>query len=337
MTVCYTMFGAAINVLPLYATTDVPSRGAAFAVRICIAGVVQFILLSCFMNVIEFLGGGQKAWVVLSAIIGAISLVSSIITYYSLEEHANPKLNGVITETKAESVPVKESLKALFKNKYWFMVIGLMVCVLFHQVATLTVGVYYATWVLNDVILAGKISLFHMGMAILAVFLTPVFLNKGFSKRKLCFVSSIVMLVGGVVGILSGSSDLLFYVSLALRGVGYGIVSGVMNAMVADSLVYGEWKTGVATPAVGMCVQSLVQKLMGGLVTAAFGLAIGLSGYDGTAASQPESAIWFIRMFFMVFPVVLYALQTVLMKFYNLDDKLPGIMKELEERHSSAQ
>lgn len=337
MTVCYTMFGAAINVLPLYATTDVSSRGAAFAVRISVAGVVQFILLSCFMNVIEFLGGGQKAWVILSAIIAAVSLVSSIVTYYSLEEHANPKLNGAIAETKTESVPVKESLKALSKNKYWFMVIGLMVCVLFHQVATLTVGVYYATWVLNDVILAGTISVFHMGTAILAVFLTPVFLNKGFSKRKLCFFSSIVMLLGGVVGIVSGSSDLLFYVSLALRGVGYGIVSGIYNAMLADSLVYGEWKTGVAAPAIGMCVQTLVSKIMGGVVTAAFGLAIGLAGYDGTAASQPESAIWFIRMFFMVFPVVLYAFQIVLMKFYNLDDKLPGIMKELEERHSSAQ
>lgn len=336
MTVCYTMFGAAISVLPLYATTDVASRGAAFAVRICIAGVVQSVLLACFMNVIEFLGGGQKAWIILSVIIGAISLASSFVTYYSLEEHANPKLNKALAETKTESVPVKESLKALAKNKYWFMVIGLMVCILFHQVTTLTVGVYYATWVLDDVVLAGKISLFHMGPSLLALFLTPVFLAKGFSKGKLCFISSIVMILGGAVGILSGSSDLLFYASLALRGIGYGIISGVMNAMVADSLVYGEWKTGVATPAIGMCVQSLVGKVMGGVVTAAFGLAIGLSGYDGTAASQPESAIWFIRMFFMVFPVVLYVLQTVLMKYYDLDDKLQGIVKELEERHHSA-
>ncbi len=337
MTVCYTMFGAAINVLPIYATTDVPSRGSAFAIRIALAGVVQLVLLSCFMNVIEFLGGGQKAWIILSAIIGAISLVSSIVTYYSLEEHANPKLNGAIAGTKKESVPVKESLKALSKNKYWFMIIGLTFCALFHQVATLTVGVYYATWVLDDVVLAGKISAFHTGASLLAVFLTPVLLSKGYSKGKLCFFSSVVMLVGGVIGIFSGNSDLLFYLSLVLRGIGFGFPTGAYNAMLADSMVYGEWKTGVATPAVGMCVQTLVTKLTGGIVTAAFALAIGLSGYDGTAASQPESAIWFIRMFFMVFPVILYVFQIVLMKFYNLDEKMPEILKELEERHNSAQ
>lgn len=40
MSICYTMFGAAANSLPLYATNDTQSRGAALACRIVLGGIV---------------------------------------------------------------------------------------------------------------------------------------------------------------------------------------------------------------------------------------------------------------------------------------------------------
>lgn len=126
----------------------------------------------------------------------------------------------------------------------------------------------------------------------------------------------------------------LFYGSLIFRGAGFGIIAAVLNGMLSDTLAYGEWKTGVATPAIGMCAYTFVQKVMTGVVTAAFTVILGIFGYNGLAASQPESAIAFIRWFFLLFPVALYVGQLILLKFYHLDKELPQIQKDLEERHA---
>ena len=338
MSICYTMFGAAANSLPLYATNDSQSRGAALACRIVIGGIVQLILATYFMNMVDFFGGDQKAWIIISIILAGITLIGMIITYFSLKENANPYLLQVDEEEEAgkkEQVSVIAALKALLKNKYWLMILLFLGFILFHQIATLTVGVYYATWVLGDEILAGKIALYHSGATTVALFLAPVLLNKGVSKKMICILCTISMLIGGVLGMISGDSQTLFYASLIFRGAGYGIIAGVLNGMLSDTLVYGEWKTGVATPALGMCAYTFVQKVLSGVVTAAFAAIIGFFGYDGLQATQPESAITFIRWFFLLFPVILYVGQLILLKFYHLDKELPQIQKDLEERHAA--
>ena len=340
MSVCYTMYGAAVNSLPIYATNDVKSRSSAFAIRIAIAGVIQMVLVTFFMNVLEFFGGDQRAWIIFAAILAAISLVSSAITYFSVPENANPYLNSGAQEKKeekADKTPIMVSLKALMQNKYWLMLLLLLAFVLFHQIATLSVGVYYATWVLNDTLLAGTIALYHSGAVTVAIFLAPVMLNKGISKKVICLICTVLMLAGGILGMLSGTSQIMFYASLILRGAGYGIIAAVINGMLSDSLVYGEWKTGIATPAVGMCAYTFVQKVMIGVVTAAFGVILGVFGYDGLAASQPASAITSIKLFFLYFPVVLYVGQLFVLRFYKLDEEMPKILADLEKRRAEKQ
>ena len=337
MSICYTMFGAAANSLPIYATNDPQSRGAAMACRIVVGGIVQLILATFFMNWVEFFGGEQRAWVIISIILAVVTLIGMIITYYSLEENANPYLMQDMGEkVAAPKTPVMVSLKVLLRNKYWLLLLLLLAFVMFHQIATLTVGVYYATWILNDALLAGTIALYHSGAVSVAIFLAPILINKGVSKKTICVFCSISMLIGGVLGMISGNSQNLFYASLIFRGAGYGIIAAVVNGMLSDSLVYGEWKTGVATPAIGMCAFTFVQKIMGGLVVALFGVILGAFGYDGLAAAQPESALTFIKLFFLYAPVVLYVGQLVVLHFYKLDKEMPKILEDLDKRRSMA-
>lgn len=63
MSVCYTIFNAAANALPLYATNDSVSRSAAFAYRVIIGGLIQLILTVFFMNLVDLFGGNQRACV----------------------------------------------------------------------------------------------------------------------------------------------------------------------------------------------------------------------------------------------------------------------------------
>lgn len=61
--------------------------------------------------------------------------------------------------------------------------------------------------------------------------------------------------------------------------------------MLADTVDYGEWKTGVRCMAVTTCANTMGQKLGTGIGTALFGLALSMTGYDGLAEVQPATAI----------------------------------------------
>ena len=337
MSVCYTIFNAAANALPLYATNDSVSRSAAFAYRVIIGGLIQLILTVFFMNLVDLFGGNQRAWVIIAIILACITLLGSIITYFSMEEKANPKLLHAASESeKNESkTPVLVSIRALLKNKYWKMLLVLLACVLFHQVATLTVGVYYATWILEDKLLAGQVALFHTVPMLLSLCLVPFLLRKNLSKQRICVVCTVLMLTGGLLGIVSGESRVLFYASLIFRGAGYGVIVSLINGMVGDSLFYGEWKTGVQAAGTLSSVNGFLGKVAQAVAGGISGALLAWGAYDSTAAIQPANALTAIRIMYIYAPVILLICSIITMSFYKLDKQFPQIQKELEERRAA--
>lgn len=84
--VVYTIANAAMSALPTYMTGDRNSRSSCYAVRLFIAAATQTVLSLKFMSIIEALGGGQKAWVKLAAVLGTIAAIVFAIVYYTTQE-----------------------------------------------------------------------------------------------------------------------------------------------------------------------------------------------------------------------------------------------------------
>ncbi len=71
------------------------------------------------MNIIDALGGGQRAWIKLAAILGTIAAIVFAIVYMTTRETVTSGgENG-------EDVPLLVGLKALMHNKYWFSVLAM--------------------------------------------------------------------------------------------------------------------------------------------------------------------------------------------------------------------
>ena len=102
--------------------------------------------------------------------------------------------------------------------------------------------------------------------------------------------------------------------------------------MLADTVEYGEWKTGVRTQAINVTANGVGQKIGSGLDTAAFGGLLTMCGYNGMAEVQTASAVSCIRIIFIVAPIAIYLILIVLAW---LDKQFPQIQKELEERKRS--
>jgi GPH family glycoside/pentoside/hexuronide:cation symporter len=327
MTFAFTFSQCAVNSLPIFMSNDTKSRSSAYAIRLIFAGLVQAILSFLFLNVVDALGGSQAAWIIIAAVLGTISFGSSLVTYFGTKECVSA------SKGEGENVPILTAIKALLHNKYWCMVFAIILITVLHQVTTLTVGVYYAKYILFDETLAGNLILYHHGGGAVGMLVMPFLLQKGISKRNAALFSGIIMTMGSLIAaFLSGGPVLI--VSLALRGCGFGILSSTYFGMLADTVDYGEWKTGVRTQAVTASVGGISQKLGSGLGTAAFGLALSFNGYNGLAASQPDEAIAAIRIIFNVIPLFLYILVIILMIFYKLDKEYSYIQKELQERRN---
>lgn len=327
MTVAFTINNCAINALPVYMSNDTTSRSSAYAVRTIFAGVVQMAVSMVFLNLVESFGGGQAGWIKVSGVLAAISLLFSLVVYFGTRERAVKT-----DEEKVENIPFKTAIGSVLQNKYWFMVLAMILIIALHQVATLTVGVYYAKYILLDEKLAGNLVLYHHLGGAVGMLAMPFILRTGISKRSAVFAAGLCMVVGSLISVFRGDGVFLI-ASLALRGMGFGVTNSLYYGMLADSVDYGEWKTGIRATAVTTSAASVGNKLGSGLGSALIGLALSAAGYDGLQAVQTASAVSCIRIVFVVLPLVLYVLLLVLMYFYKLDSQLPQIREELDHKN----
>ena len=314
--------------MPVYMSNDSSSRASAYSLRMIVAGVVQMVFSLVCLDIVEAMGGGQRGWLLMSAIFAAISFVILLIVYLCTRE----RVTEVEAGEQEEKVPFKTAILAVLKNKYWFLVFGLILIVIFHQVATLTVGVYYAKYILFDENLAGSLVTYHhLGAAVGMLAMPFILQRKVVSKKKAIVVCGWCMLAGALVAVFN-STGVFLILSLALRGCGFGVVNSLCYGMLADSVDYGEWKNGICAAAVTTSAGSVGQKVGSGMGTALLGFALSAAGYDGLAEVQTASAVGCIRFIFIIIPIVLYAALLVLMHFYDLDEQLPGIKRDLEQR-----
>ncbi len=324
MTVAFTINNCAINALPVYMSNDSNSRSSAYAIRTVFAGIVQMVVSMLFLNLVDSFGGGQAGWIKVSGLLAAVSLAFSLVVFFGTRERVTKD-----PDEPVENVPFRTAIASVLRNKYWFMVLAMILIIALHQVATLTVGVYYAKYILLDEKLTGNLVLYHHAGGFLGMLAMPFILRFGVSKRNAVLAAGSCMLLGSLISVFRGDGIFLI-ISLALRGMGFGITNSLYYGMLADTVDYGEWKTGTRATAVTTSAASVGNKLGSGLGSALIGLALSSAGYDGLAAVQSASAVACIRTVFVVLPLILYALLIVLMVFYKLDAQLPGIRRALD-------
>jgi GPH family glycoside/pentoside/hexuronide:cation symporter len=296
--------------------------------RLFFAGTIQMFLAFFFMRIIQALGGDQSAWIKFAVILGLIGFVASLVVYFGTKERVK------VVHKEGEKLPLMKALVSLLKNKYWLMILGILFLYILHQVTTLTIGIYYAKYILGDQNLAGNLILYHHVPAVIACFIVPFILQIGVPKGRIAMAATILMLLGAVLLIFS-NNNLVLITSLGLRGVGFGVINGVYVGMCTDTIAYGEWKTGVKALAINTSAAAVAQKLGSGIGTALFGGMLAMAGYNGLAEAQPASALTAIRICFVYVPIVLYVLQILILLSYKLDKEYPAILKELEQRHQA--
>lgn len=324
--IIYTSINIPYGALNSLITQDQYERSVLNIFRMLMAMIGAIVVSTVTTPIVEALGDGRQGWQYTFMIYGAIAAVLFFVTFRSTKERVKPS-NAA---SGADKVPVKVGVKALFRNKYWAIMVLVMI-VMFTSQGLNGVSIYYAEYVLGDKDLVGTLTMVSflpllVGMA----FLAPVI--KRFGKRNAMLFGSVIGLIGTGIMMLGPESLNIIMIGSIVKGLGMAPVAASGFAMLADTIEYGEWKSGVRTEGLVYSAGSFGTKVGSGIGAGVLGWVLALGGYVGDQATQSAEAVSSIKALFIYIPFVLVVLQLILLLFYKLDKEYPAIMRELKAR-----
>ncbi|MCD7917060.1 MAG: MFS transporter [Clostridiales bacterium] len=327
--VVYTAINVPYATLNALITQDQYERSVLSIFRMILATCGTLLITNLTLPLVEFFGDNTAAWTKTFIVFGILSIFVFLITFSGTKERVKPS-----ETTKKEKIGAVTSLKVLAKNKYWLMITVTLVLIFINYSLNSGAAVYYAKVILNDSNMVGPLNLASNLVQIATMFGTA-FIIKKIGKRNMLIAGAIVYAVGFALFIPVGTSYVGVMVASAIKGIGNAGISSCMFAIVSDTIEYGEWKTGYRTEGLINSASSFGFKVGNGLGTVIISFAIGLSGYIDTAVEQSASAVFSINAIFIYIPVVVCALEVLIMWFYHLDDEYDGIIDDLSNgRHA---
>jgi glycoside/pentoside/hexuronide:cation symporter, GPH family len=274
---------------------------------------------------VEALGGGQSGWVSVFVVYGIAAASIYFITFRSTVERTDPTSGEQADDARPS---VKDGLTSLLRNKYWAIITAVLMLMYVFNGITAGMAVYFAKYVVGDPAMVGALATaLTLATLIGILFVVPV--AKRFGKRNTAIAGCAVAIIGSLIILIDPDNVALATVGQVVRGFGKAAVMGIIFAMLADTMEYGEWRTGTRIEGLIYSGASMGIKIGTGLGSALIGWSLALSGYVGAQASQSPEAISMISALFIWVPVIVSLLMIVLLLFYKLDAEYPKILKEL--------
>lgn len=331
-TVCYTAMNLPYGSLSTLMTSLSRERDMLSIIRMSLSPIGKIIAVSATLPLVKVFGDTQQAWVEVMSIWAVMALALLLLCFYKCEERVTA------TAKKAEEkVPIKRSLMALVKNKYFLLATGLwtmQACIVSLCGAVLP---YYCKYIFFDGSLYSMFYLVETFTTIVAsIFLSPILLKR-FGKRDMLLYGIIIAAAGHLLYLLNPYDYNWVMFSCFIRGLCFAPLNSVIFGFFGDVVDYSQWKFGIRQEGMIFSGGSVGSKLGAGVVSAVFTALLSAAGYISSAAEgvvQPDSAIDMIVAIYEFGPLVIWAIVIAILWAYKLDRLYPQIMRDLVARET---
>lgn len=279
-------------------------------------------------KILSAMSESQQAYTVATAVFAVIAVVASIIgvmcTRETVTEHSREQLK--------ENQAVKDSIKALVKNKYFLY---LAAGTILYNLTAAPVANYYAKYIFNDVGVATIINLPGMLMIFFLPFAVPM-INK-FGKRQCIVLGMVSAAVGHTIIFFANTNLAVFMIGKTIASIAVIPFTVALIPLTGEICDYALYKTGKPMDGTISSAATMGGKIGIGLAAGISGALMAISGYISSEAdvmvAQPDSAILMIRLLISFYPAILYLLSAAC--FYKIDMEKAGIgeiQKTLREK-----
>ena len=327
-TVVYTAINVPYSSLNALMTQDPYERSVLSIFRNLLATAGTLTVNMVTLPLVEYFGDNAAAWTKTFCVLGILAIAAFLLTFIGTKErvHSVSELNG-----ETEKVSFADGIKALFANKYWIMMTGVLALFFLYYAINGGTTVYYAKDILGDKNLVSTINGIYNAIQIAAMFFIAGLVKK-FGKRNVFSLGLVLAGIGMLILEFGGGTMPVIVISSLVRGISNACGGATMWAMVSDTIDYGEWKTGCRTEGLVNSACSFGYKIGNGVGSALLGIILQVGGYVGEATAQSASALFSIRLCFTWIPMVVFAACFIILRFYNLDKEFDGIIRDLHAR-----
>ena len=317
--VFYTMNNIAYSSLTALCTKDPKDRVQMGSYRFIFAIAAVLVMSSITMGLVDKFGGGQQGWRSVSIIYSILCLILLLVPFFAVKELPPEELEDANTEKK-EELGFFQSLGLLLKNKYFLLILALYLVMYLSGGITGGMGIYFATYQMNNPSLLGTISMAGMLPIVIVLPFIPQITAK-FGMRNSAVLGHALGTIGAVILIIGGvTANFIFVlVGLVIKAVGSAPQTGALTAIIAETDEYSYLKTGHRITGTIYSCSSVGVKIGTGLGTALCGFLLDLSGFDGTAVTQSASAISAINWSFLIAHAAVPILSVVIFYFMKVE------------------
>ena len=327
--VFYTANNIAYSALTSLVTKNAKERVQMGSYRFIFAFATSLVIQSVTVGFVDKCGGGAAAWRTVAIIYAIIGFVVNTISCLSVKELPEEELNDGAVTDKEEKYGLVQAFKLLIKNKFYMMICGVYILQQLYS-AMIGAGIYYMTWVLKNKSLFGVFAWAVNIPLIIALVFTPTLVGKWKGMYKLNLRGYMLAVAGRALVIVAGylGSVPLMLLFTAVAALGQGPWQGDMNAVIASCSEYTYLTQGKRVDGTMYSCTSLGIKIGGGIGTALVGWLLEISGYVGTAATQPASSLRMLSFMYLWLPLVFEVLIMLVLSRMNVEETVENIKRE---------
>lgn len=279
-------------------------------------------------------GDTAKGYAILAMVIGAIFLVTSVITVVFVKDRSCVEASS---GKKAQKTSIKDAIHVIAANDQLKIYIGVVLA--YNMVVQLAGGVanYYFKYVAGNEDLFSIFTTSASFAEIIALFAFPI-LSKRLTKKQVFAIASFSPAVGLIALIVTGFAVPTNVPIIIACGIlykfGSGLTLGATTVMLADVIDYGEVKLGTRNESIIASFQTLLVKTASAVAGWVVGVGLTIVGFVANA-EQTATTLMGMRVLIGIIPSVITILAFVIYaKGYKLEGEyLESIMKQVKREN----
>jgi lactose/raffinose/galactose permease len=299
--------------------------------RIC-ANIGLFAVVVGILPLTNALGAAvgnlKQAWFLFAVIVAVLMIGFQMFTLFGVKEMRS-------TFKKEEKTTLAGMAKAIFKNDQLLFTTISMALFMIGYVTTTSFGTYFFKYAFGN---EGMYSIFAaiLGVSQLSALVVFPLFSKRFSRKQLYFGATILVFAGYILFFFSPMNMLFIGTAGVLLFVGQAFIQLLMLMFLADTIEYGQWKSGKRNQSVTLSVQPLINKIGGAIATGIVTTTLIISGINKatSAADVTTQGLLIMKIAMLVVPLLCIVSGYIVYRTkYKIDKKFyDQIVTDLTDR-----